>query len=70
MNGMTTRAHCRAPYCLNLNLNQNAARCSLKQSKRATSLGVIIGQIITGYPAISNSYWTCVAARKIIAIEI
>jgi hypothetical protein len=41
----------------------------LKQSKGATSVGVVVIEVVTGDPAFCNRVWTSVAACKIIAKE-
>jgi hypothetical protein len=63
---MRTLTHCRAPVFCNTNHNQNGTRWSLKQSKGAARF---IFEIITGDCAINDKVWTCVGARKLIAIK-
>jgi hypothetical protein len=54
-----------------MNSNQNATYCFLvKQSKRATSVGEVVGQQVTGDPAILDRVWTSVVARENIVVEI
>jgi hypothetical protein len=51
-----------------MNSNQNAMYWSLvKQSKIATSAGEVVGQRVTGDPAMLDRIWTSVVAREHIA---
>jgi hypothetical protein len=54
-----------------MNSNQTATYCSLvKQSKRATSVGEVVGQRVTGDLAMPDRVWTSVVAREHIVVEI
>jgi hypothetical protein len=72
MNVTTTLSRHRAPGPRqNVNSIQNATYCSLKHhSKRETSLSVIVGKIVTGYPALLDRVWTSEVSHEHIVVEI
>jgi hypothetical protein len=59
------------PVFLNVNSNKNATYSSLKHhSKRATSVGVVEIEKVTGDIAFHNKVWTGVTAGEHIVVEI